>query len=103
MKQPELPLGGILANNLQLRNGNVLYAEIEPSAGRWYRQFLPSVKRWWFEISEIEVTPTDELGIGVITHAYGKHGSGGAWTLRGCIIKARLAMEAVEDELDAAN
>lgn len=100
MKQPELPLGGILANNLVLRNGNQLYAEIEPSAGRWYRQLLPNVKRWWYEISEIEVTPSDELGIGVITHAYSKYGSGGSYTMRGCMIKARLAMEKIEAELE---
>lgn len=97
MRQPVLPLGGIVANNEMLKNGNTLYAEIEPSAGRWYRQFLPNVKRWWFEIVEIEVKPTDELGIGYVSHAYENGGSGGAWTLRGCIKKSRLAIEKISE------
>lgn len=101
MRYPVLPLGGILACNEIIRRGkmvNTLYAEIEPSGGPWYRQFLPSVKRWWFEISELEEKPTDELKIGCISHAYSKHGSGGAWTLRGAMIKARLAIEKIAQE-----
>lgn len=93
MKQPILPLGGINACYEEDAKGSVFYAEIEPSGGRWYRQVLPNVKRWWFEVNEIEKEPTDELGIGVVSHAYTDYGSGGAWTLRGCIIKARRAIE----------
>jgi hypothetical protein len=69
------------------------WAEITPSGGKWYRQFLPNVRRWWFEVHETEDIPTDEMGIGQITHAYEKYGSGGAYTLRSCIIKAMRACE----------
>lgn len=81
--------------NFDKKNNSYFWAEVVPSAGAWYRQFLPSVKRWWFEIHQTESTPTDELGIGTITHAYTKYGAGGAWTLRGCIIKAQIAIDDV--------
>lgn len=77
-------------------NGNYLYANIEPSGGGWYRQFLPNVKRWWFEIHE-QMQEPDELGVDITSHAYEKYGSGGAWTLRGCMIKAQLALEKATD------
>lgn len=73
--------------------GNYYWAEIAPSGGKWYRQFLPNVKRWWFEVNETEVEPTDKLGIGTISHAYTKYGGNSAWTLRGCMIKAQIALE----------
>lgn len=60
----------------------VMYAEVIPSGASWYRQFLPWVGRWWFEVH----TNTE-------TWAYEKGGSGGSYTLRGCM---RKAMEAVE-------
>lgn len=102
-RYPPMAQGGIIACNELVERGeavNNLYAEIEPSGGRWYRQFLPWVKRWWFEVHELEQVPTDELGIGVISHAYVKGGSGGAWTLRGCIVKARLAIEHIAESGD---
>jgi len=47
-------------------------------------------------IHEQEAKPSDELKIGVITHAYEPYGSGGAYTLRGCMIKAQKAIEMAE-------
>lgn len=75
------------------KNNSYYWAEITPSGGRWYRQFLPSVRRWWFEINETEAKPSDVMKTGQITHAYTNYGSGGAYTLRGCIIKAQKAIE----------
>lgn len=62
----------------------VMYAEVVPAAyGRWYRQFLPWVGRWWYEVH----TDTE-------TWAYAEDGSDGAYTLSGCI---RKAMQAVDE------
>lgn len=98
MKQPALPLAGIVACNEIDDKGSTYYAAIEPSNGPWWYQFLPHVQRWWYEIEEIEKEPTDELGIGVATHAYTTHGSGGAWTFRGAVIKSRMAIEKIVEE-----
>lgn len=84
---------GVVVGGDYNNKGNYIWAEIEPSGGKWHRRFLPNVKFWWYEINETEVTPTDELGIGAVTHAYEKGGSGGAWTFRGCVIKAQLAID----------
>lgn len=82
------------------KNNSYFWAEVSPSYGAWYRQFLPNVKRWWFEVNEVESEPTDELGLGRNTHAYSPNGSGGAWTLRGCIIKAQRAIEKIIEAQD---
>lgn len=94
----DIKASGLVMGGEYNRTGNYFWAEITPSGGKWYRQFLPSVKRWWFEVNETEVNPSDELGIGTITHAYEPYGSGGAWTLRGCMIKAQLALEKATHE-----
>lgn len=73
--------------------GSYFYANIEPNGGHWYRQFLPWVRRWWFEVAEVEDEPSDELGIGVVSWAYEKGGSGGAYTLRGAVMKAQVALQ----------
>lgn len=101
-----LPYEGVIACGEWDINSNHYYAEIVPNSGKWYRQFLPSVKRWWFEIHEVEAVPTDDMGIGRITHEYEPYGSGGAWTFRGAVIKARraieIAVEKADDQVTAA-
>lgn len=95
------PPAGIVACCEYLPNGNILYAQIEPSGGPWYRQFLPSVQRWWFEIYEAEEKPSDDLPKGVIAYFFHKPwGAGGAWTLRGAMIKASLAIDEAVEERD---
>lgn len=77
---------GLIVSPTPYKKG-VMYAEVMPAGyGKWYRQFLPWVGRWWFEVN----TDTE-------TFAYEKGGSGGAYTLSGCV---RQAMDAV-DELSA--
>lgn len=100
MRMPKLPPGGFASCTHVDRSGNRYYAEIEPSAGAWYRQWLPWVRRWWYEIVQIEQEPSNERGARYVSHAYTPNGSGGAWTLRGCLIKARRSIESIAEEAD---
>ena len=61
-----------------------LYAEIVPASGGFFRRLLPWVGNWWFEVHETNGTSWE----------YQPYGSGGAYTLRGCVSKA---IEAVEE------
>ncbi len=95
------PYGGVIACGEWDREGNYYYAEIEPSYGAWYKQFLPSVQRWWFEVHEQQAKfDKNSPDQGAVTHAYTDYGSGGAWTFRGCVIKARRAVEIASETAD---
>lgn len=74
---------GLVVSPTPYKKG-VMYAEVVPSGyGKWWRRMWPGVGNWWFEVH------TDTA-----TWAYEKGGSGGAYTLSGCI---RKAMDAVDE------
>lgn len=81
------------------KNDRLLYAEVVPAGSRW----LPwpgRTSRWWFEV-HAQHAPS-EHGVTGTTYAYVEGGSGGAFTLRGCIAKAMDAVDKFvwEDESD---
>ena len=89
---------GLVVAQYPAPDGTIFYAEVVPAGwGRWWRQFLPSVGRWWFEVHEVSPAPVDKHGTRGITHAYEGYGSGGAFTLNSCVSKAQ---QAVEEALD---
>lgn len=71
--------------------GTTVYAVVEPAGSRW----LPwpgRTSRWWYEVHGV-----DAAGGGTTyayTYAHGT-GSGGAYTLRGCVRKALAAVDEV--------
>lgn len=85
MKTPkQIICNGLIVNPVPYGKDDLIYAEVVPSGyGSWWRRFLPWVGNWWFEV---------HLASGA-TLAYTKGGSGGGYTLSGCI---RKAMEAID-------
>jgi len=86
---------GLIVYPIESESGEVFYAEIEPAGSRW----LPwpgRTSRWWYEIHS--VGEPDEHGTTGNTYAYTPGGSGGAFTLRACIIKASEAVEKIMEE-----
>lgn len=87
---PIVGFGLIVSPMPRIENDRLLFAEIVPAGSRW----LPlrgRTSRWWYEV-HAQHGP-DEHGVTGTTYAYVEGGSGGAFTLRGCIAKA---MEAVD-------
>lgn len=74
-----------IAVHVEERNGEVFYAEVVPSGYiKWWRRFLPWVGNWWFEVHSDRDSYALEPG-----------GSGGAYTLSGCVRKASTAVQKI--------
>lgn len=77
---------GLIVSPRMYGRDEMIFAEVVPSGyGKWWRRWLPWVGNWWFEIHSTEATL-----------AYEKGGSGGAYTLSGCIRKAMVAVDKFE-------
>ena len=82
----------------------VVLGSIEPAWSGW-RPWRGRTSRWWYEIhSRVDVADEvdEEAAVVTFTHAYNRdeRGSGGAFTMRRCIMRAALAMDLVAQGLE---
>jgi hypothetical protein len=97
---PPVGFGLIVSPMPQIEGDHFLFAEVVPAGSRWF-PWPGRTSRWWFEV-HAQHAP-DEHGVTGTTYAYTEGGSGGAFTLRGCVSKAMEAVDKFvwEDEADA--
>lgn len=83
---------GLIVSPRMYGRNEMIFAEVVPSGYiKWWRRWLPWVGNWWFEIHTTDATLAYQTG-----------GSGGAYTLSGCIRKAMVAIDEFERQRWAA-
>lgn len=89
---------GLTVGPFGLPNEGLLFAEIEPAPLWNWRPWRGRTSRWWYEIKS--ASPREPWQT---TWAYQPGGSGGGFTLRACVRRARRAMHDFQEAEEAAH